>query len=57
MKSLYKLMFLAFFMLFALSCKEDGGSDALPEFDPPTITILSPDLANGEFTPHEITDL
>lgn len=51
MKSLYKLMFLAFFMLFALSCEEDGGSDALPEFDPPTITILFPDLANGELTP------
>ncbi len=51
MKSFYKLMILAFFMLFAQSCEEDEGSDALPEFDPPTITILSPDITNGELAP------
>lgn len=51
MKSFYKLMFLASFMLFAQSCEEDEGGDALPEFDPPTITIAAPDITGGELTP------
>lgn len=51
MKSFYKLMFLAFLMLFAQSCEEDERGDALPEFDPPTISIVSPDITGGELTP------
>ena len=54
MKIFYKLFPLSialFSMLYFTGCDEDEGSNEIPTFEPPTISIALPDLAAGELSP------